>query len=446
MIPWTSPRTRALIALLAALLAIRGWQTLAVADPPALPRAPAVDAQAVTRVVLERVGGSIAFVRRADGWSLAAPVEADADRDDVEALVRTFGRGVPMRAAVGSGGGRTFGLGNDSVVTVQLFGSAGTPLVAVSVGASAGGDEAFVQLPGDPTVYRADVGGRAWLERAPRAWRDRAVLRVAPEAVTRIELVRPSGAALLERAAEGGWTVRDPAPPGSGRRGASPSATPPPADPETVSQLLALLTGLEALSVEPVDPDVDREPPAVEVRLALRDGTAHRLVVGRADGGGASVRVDARPELLRVPPRVVELLALGVEELSDRRLLPVDPADVREVSLDEDGYVFAASRGADGRWSVARPVNLAADGAALDEGVATLVSLRAEGRVDVRAPRPGASTLRVRLRDGRTETFTFGAVVRDAQGRPLLEVGTARGGVRVDASQVARLRRALGRG
>jgi hypothetical protein len=420
-------------------VAVRGWQRLADAAPPALPRATAVEAQSVSRIVLSRVGTSITLVRDGDGWALSSPVRAPADRDAVEALLRTFARGVPMRATVGEGAARTFGLGNDIVVTVQLFGAGAAPLSELSVGGSAGGDEAFVQLPGDPTVYRADVGGRERLDRTPLAWRDRTVLEMIPEDVRDLEIVRPAGSATILRTASGSWIL--------GRRGHAPSATPPPADPETVAGVLRLIAGLDALEVHPGDYAADFEHPAVEVRLGMRDGVTHRIVVGgHVESGGALLRVDTRPEVLRVPPRVAELLSLGPEDLADRRLLPVEASDVRGIALDEGGFSLVATRGEDGAWDIVRPANLAADGPALDDAAAVIVSLRAEGRVGGPPTGKGATTLRVSLRDGRTETLALGGVVRDAQGRPFLEVGTARGVVLVDGAALARVRRALGRG
>ena len=410
-----------------------------------------VIASAAQRLVMERAGTDPKAVDW-QRWVLREPIEGPADAAQVSTLLRAFAPGVPMVAEVGKADPETYGFGNDTLLTVELFKDAPTPAVSLLVGKSAGGPAAFVRLPGSDVAYRADVGGRARFERPAADWRDKVALEVPTDEVTTLTLTRdpPEGREVLRFARgpspgpdkdgnpqPGAWGIEEGAPEGFV------------ADDATIGRIVGVVASLRAGMIHNPDYQAGFGSPAVVAELALRDGSRHTVVLGgQAEEGAAFVKVDDRPEVFRVSAQVGRVLTLPVAALRDRTVLAFDPATVASATLSEGGLTVMLEQSGDGArtWTVAQPANMDADQTLARKLVEDLSTLRADGLPDDGAFTPSGGTLTLRFRDGTKQVLELGALERDADNRPLVRVRVGGRVFQLKAVVVAELRRAFGRG
>jgi hypothetical protein len=357
-----------------------------------------------------------------------------------------------MLAEVGKADPETYGFGNDSVVTVELFKDGPTPAVSLIVGKSAGGPNAFVRLPGSDVAYRADVGGRARFERPAADWRDKVALEVPTDEVASLTLTRspPEGREVVRFARgpspgpdkdgnpqPGPWGIVEGAPKGFV------------ADDATIGRIVGVVGSIRAGMIHNPDFQAGFDAPAVVAELALRDGSRHTVVLGgQAEEGAAFVKVDDRPEVFRVSAQVGRVLTLPVAALRDRTVLAFDPATVASATLVEGGLTVMLEQSGDGArtWTVAQPANMDADQTLARKLVDDLSTLRADGLTEDGAFTPSGGTLTLRFRDGTKTVLELGSLERDADNRPLVRVRLDGRVFQLKSVVVAELRRAFGRG
>jgi hypothetical protein len=451
-------KTLVLLGLTFTLAAAWGAGTLGEdgTTTTALPSTPPLALAAVTRIVLAGPAQRVILARvegeGAPRWNLVEPLKAPADVAQVQALLKSFGPGIPMLAEAGDGTAETFGFQNDVAVTVEIYTDGSTPAASLILGKSAGGPTAFVRIPGSDLAYRADVGGRGRYERPAAEWRDKLLLDVPTDEVAALVITRAttSGKETLRfgrgpsagldkdgNPVPGPWALLEGAP--AGFR----------VDDPTLARIVGVLAGLRAGMIHHEGYEAGFEAPAAVAELELRDGKRHRLVLGaRGEDGAAFVRVDDRAEVFRVSGQVGRMLTLPLEALRDRAIFQFEPSAVASMALKEGGTTVVLEQSADGArsWTVAQPANVDADQQAARKLVEDLAGLRADGLPPDTSFASAGGTLTLRLRDGRTRELEIGLLERDADNRPLVRVRTEGRVYQVKAVVVQELRRAFGRG
>jgi hypothetical protein len=452
-------KTRVL-ATIAALLAVLVAVALQPgAAPAALPVVPGVApddvqrlviASALDRIVLERGSPDRASPDHAR-WRLVSPLDAPADAEQVRTLLRQFGTGVGLRARMGEGDPKPFGLDTEGAVNVQLFTGAESPVLALDIGRDAGGGATFVRLPGAAEVYRADVGGRMRFARPAADWRDKAVLALEPANVAQLVLNRGGEALTFTRGPSPGTDKDGAALPGPW----TSDRTDLDVDTPTVESLVTALCRMRAGEIHNPTYEAGFDAPAARVELRMQDGDTHTVVLGgRTERTAAFVRVDDRPDVYRVAAPVGRQLGQPDDAFRNRSILLFDPADVASVTLADGGLTIVLEQSADGTgtWSVAQPANMDVDQQAAQELAQTLSALRADTLVADPSFQPSGAVFTIRFRDGRATTLEVGGAERDADNRPVVRVragqkGAAQGRVHlVGQSTIVALRRAFGRG
>lgn len=166
-----------------------------------LPALPGFDPASAVELRLGRVDAPTVLQKTSAGWGITAPVEAEADPTEVEAIVGQLAGGIRPELALPPDP-EGYGLSGGNEVRVDVRGAQGD-LLSVVVGADAGGGGTFVRLPDDDTVYRAQIGGRSLYDRPVRTLLDRRVADCSPAAVTTVEL--PGGTRAVRGAT--GWSA-----------------------------------------------------------------------------------------------------------------------------------------------------------------------------------------------------------------------------------------------
>lgn len=289
-------------------LAIITWWPRS-APPDAAPQAALPALAALARIELSRGEARWAAVRTAAGWRVE-PSGDPLDAGVAAQLAEVLSAPVPLSPVTGPPGDLTrFGVGPGSL-RVRLVPSDGEP-ITFRLGKTLGGRETFLALPSG-RVVRAGAGLRRAFDRAPDAWRERALLPDLPaSAIRRIERREAGGVGwiLARDAADAPWSWIEP----SGWR----------LDPAAAD---AVLTSLATLRAESFDVPADQAWP-VRVVVTRADGGAVTLRVGPS--GGATVAVAVGDRRAQVHPSRLLFLDVPAERLRDTRVVPPNLGAIR---------------------------------------------------------------------------------------------------------------------
>lgn len=415
-----------------------------VEQGPALPALPRLDPKEVTRLTIgDQINTLVIERANADApWRIVAPLEYAADKRMVDGYVKALSAGIPMETRVDEGNLEEYVVDDQHALRAELYTAASpTPALAVVVGKSAGGESSFVRLPGSDTVYRASVGARSRFERPAAEWRDRVVLEVARESVKRLVLTRGAERLVFQRG-EGSKDAEGKAVPGAWSLEGSATAI----DSDTVELLVHNLVRIRAGELHNADYEAGFDRPAAVAELTVEDGSAHTIVVGgREDARSAWLKVDDRPEVVRVSSKVKKELAFTLADLRDRSLAKIDRRQVREISWGE-GSVTVAARWIpeELKWKVVQPANVELEQRGLHQAVAILAALRAAAIAPDAVFTPSGATARLGLADGTHWQLDLGQA--DASTGALRARVTGRPEVfLVDPRQIAEVRAGFGR-
>ena len=230
------------------------------------------DPQTVTQVALVYPDRELHLAHDDAGWNITQPIEARADSEAVDNLVkavdeaeisRTLDEPQPDLALYGL---------DTPAVTVRLTLRDGTQLPHITVGNDTPvGYAVYVQRAGEDSILLTPQSFRLGMTKQPTDLRDKTVLAFDKEQVSRIEVSRPATAepATVLRKADRGWTL-------------DPDR---PTDEATVSTFLTSLSGMRAQDfIDQPGADLTAfglDPPQLEVGLTLtEDSPRLRLLVG----------------------------------------------------------------------------------------------------------------------------------------------------------------------
>lgn len=286
--------------------------------------------EAVTSLRVEPKGGDALEARRDGGeWRLVAPLEAAADRDEVEAIVGDLAR-LELRGTVVVDPADVAPFGLDAPphsVSITLDDGA---TLALAVG-----DETpdtglrYAQVTGDRRVIAVPSTIAATLDKNPFDLRDRRLWRLDRTEMRRLQIAGPAGGYALERFEEREeWGIVEPLRTQAGRW--------------AVSSLLGDLEGLkmEAIIAETASPDEliasGLAHPDYTVEIVLEGGATHTLTVGSGVEGEEQyhARLAADDRIVSIPKRVVDTLSKGVDEIRAKRLMDIASFEVRDFAVE----------------------------------------------------------------------------------------------------------------
>lgn len=334
----------------------------------------------IERLVIERIGAPRTVLSRADGvWRLVEPYSASVDAASVMKMADAISF-APIEDVISESDllklGRTRGdyaldapavrltaVGRDGAEETVLFGCR-TPATNGVYAAISEIDAVF--------VVPADV--RKAVDVPAEAFRNRAVLPIAAEAVSAIDLKRGAGTVLAFSRDGESWRLPE---------GLASSAK--------VKDFLGRLSSARALGfVWPVgasnetdhvtssylagyglDPDS-----AVTVTLKCGDGVSRQISLGKEAGDGmVYALVHGGTAIVTVSADLKDAASQDAALFADSRLVPVDIRTVASFSLTDgkDRYAFVFDKTAG--WSLESPIVAPADQAAVEETLKRILSL-----------------------------------------------------------------------
>jgi hypothetical protein len=209
-------------------------------------------------------------------------------------------------------------------------------------------------------VILAVLGGAYYLyeirwapEREQAESRKGRVFAVEPKDVTKVEIKRGPDTVRLERAPDG-WEMTAPV---KARANG----------PEVDGLLTTILTAkidreIAATPASPAEFGLDK--PAADIDFTLKDGKQVGLAVGAKSPTGVWVYASekGKPAVFMLPDSVAREASRPAADLRDRTILSYNRADVTGVDIVTTEGAIAVEPADGGRWNIARPVALPADG------------------------------------------------------------------------------------
>ncbi len=287
------------------------------------------------------------------GWRLAEPIRFALSERPLASLADAIST-LHYTNRIDDADPERFGLADPTHrLTVIATEDQQTRRFTLALGRVSAAGRAYLQRDDDPAVYVVDDTLHQQLLGADlTAWRRTGLDRIEPATLREIALQRPDGAITLAQH-DGRWAFQS---------GATGRAA------DSAAQELVNVVNLLTIEAFVRDHPADLEPFGLdEPRYALtlrgrptdpndpNTAATHRLRVGRstdlADKNAYAMWDDAQT-VFTIPVRQTQPLDKPVDELRDARITPVEPQDVRRVTVTDDPgdaprlrLVFE-----DGRW------------------------------------------------------------------------------------------------
>jgi hypothetical protein len=326
-----------LIGLLAAVVAAL-YGLGRRAEPPAsapsdAPLVRAFEEDAVREIDLACAGAGVTLRKGTSaGWRITRPIEAEADprrvHEVVAALQQARVRKVIADAAPDPG---AFGL-SPAACTVRVELAAGAPALSVRLGrGSPVGTERYAAGE-DARVVFTDASLYGAVSRGVDGFREKRLVPVESEAITRIALDRPDGR-LVVSSSEGIWRVESPI-----RDLASSSAC---------TALARAVTAIELAGPASVRPPADAHPErSLRLEVTTRGGGAPiRAFVARAGIGGTRLGWREGGSFAGlVEESAAKDLERPTESYRDPRIAPFFGPDVRRVTIERGATTLRVER------------------------------------------------------------------------------------------------------
>lgn len=392
-----------LTVLLAAVVVALFWLGRGAAPPPAAPPDdPLVKAfteESVHEIDLACEGPAVTLARAMPrGWRLTRPVKAEADPRRVHDVVAALQDARVLRVIAGKAADpATFGL-SPAACTVQIRFGTGTPAATLRLGRpSPVGTERYAARE-DARVVFTDASLYTAVSAGAEVFREKRLVPVDPEAITRIALDRPDGRIVVASVA-GVWRVEAPQ-----RDAASAGAC---------TGLARAITVLELAGPSTVRPPVDAHPERrVRLQVTARgeDAPIVAFVATAGIGGKRLGWREGHEQAGLVEESAARELDRPPDSFRDPRIAPFISLDVRRLTIERGGTELRLVRkDAASPWSGSfGSAAFAVDGARVDALLNRLSGMTEAGFEPGPAATKATGTIAVEGERGELARWTFG--------------------------------------
>ena len=312
---------------------------------------PGTSSDALSEILLRKQGNPDVRLLRGDGgWTLASPIQAPADQDQVSVLVAGLASAKRQETIVDKGADlHEFGLDSPTgAVTFRPASPTAKPLALFFGADNPSGRYSYGMVDGLPEVFMLDQNVKTLTLKTADDLRDK---RVWTFDVAQVQAVSAPGLALKRD--KGIWSLRS-------------AAGDEPAKGQAVTDWLEQPAGLKADKV----PSEDGKGAfglgsGKSIDLALTDGTRLKLLVGakgkprvpagarkgtKATPDGIYVQVAGRKPVYHLPDNLVMTLQKAAQELADRNAFLLSAQNVQRFEVSGPGGTLQAAQ-ADGHWA-----------------------------------------------------------------------------------------------
>ncbi len=330
---------------------------------------------AITGLDIGAMQGPIRLAKTDGKWVITAPLQAEADAREVQAMIRALVLGKVTRAVDDTGSALApFGL-EQPVVTITVH--AGEQQETLSIGDSGPLSNTLYVLRGsDHKVLLTDLAPKDFINKTVLTFRRKELLRFVQNDVDRVRLTYPTTEIVLYNVAKDkpkpSWKIRYP--------------IEAEADQTEVRSLMFRLEDLKAMSI--IDPGPERDAvakrltaPKVKVTIHTAEGDQTvKLYQPDPESGEAIAETKPDAPLYRVNPTAIKDLTKELFTLQDKRLLGIDYTDIAMLSVKtrDKEYVLINQNG---EWVLEDQPTEKVSQQAADLFVSRVANLPAEERV-----------------------------------------------------------------
>jgi len=292
----------------------------------------------------------VELVKMDGTWRLLSPIDAAADANQVDQFITalrdaTIERRIPKDEAENL---KSYGLDTDTGTQgrLELTLAGGRTLPAIVVGNTTPVDfHAFVRVEGKDEVLLTPLIFHTSIKKTGFDFRNKTLLHVDPQAISRLTLDKPGQKIVLERKGDD-WTLLSP--------------TSDRADAETARGLVSTLPTIEAIAYFD-GPEVNRpkfglDAPSLTVTADVTGAAPVSFKLGTADEeppAGTYFERGSDAQVAKVAAWAPTSYGIGANDVRDRRLVRCKASDVVRMTFTRDGDTFTLVREANGKpWSI----------------------------------------------------------------------------------------------
>ena len=296
----------------------------------------------VQRVEITRRGSASSTVvqRNKDGWQITSPESLRADTDSVTTLVSTFTDLAEDRVIEEKAGNLAeFGLADPATRVVVN----GKHTLLLGEETPTGGG-VYAKLDGSPKVVTVASHVKSSLDKAASDLRDKRLLPVEEDKLTRVELTARGTTVELARNAQKEWQIVQPRPLRADNLAAS----------ELVRQLKDARMDLTE------DPTEAAKKFSYGSRVALAavtDASGRHTIEVRKSGEAHYARSSAVSGIFKVGNAVAEAVNKSLEDLRNKKLFDFGFNDPSKILLRDGAKQYYFTRGGDKWWSNGKQVD-----------------------------------------------------------------------------------------
>ena len=195
-----------------------------------------------------------------------------------------------------------------------------------------------------------------------------AILKLDESTITRVELKKQNAEPIvLAKSSSGSWQIAEPKPFNADQSNVS----------STLSSL-ATLNSERVIDDKPSDlKQYGLDPPVVEVDITTKDNKPQKLFLGDDSPTGSSVYATRAgdPRVFTIASYLKNAIAKNLNDLRDKRLLPVNADQVSRFELIHKGQTIEFGRNKE-EWQILQPKPLRADSTQVGELLSKLTDAR----------------------------------------------------------------------
>jgi uncharacterized protein DUF4340 len=256
----------------------------------------------ISSLVLENESGQTVITKEGTDWKIKKPFEADADPTEMSAWLGQL-TSAKVEEFVGEAAGdlAKYGLDKPKLSLKAKLQDGSERVVAIG---SKTGESYYAKNSDRPQVVKVESILYDRLNIKPFELRDRQIVKLNREELTRVEIKNPNGTLIAEKDKDGKWIIKEPAD-----------------KKEKEAQMSKIFSSIEQKAMEILDqPPASARPklakPAVEVQVTDRSGKTTVLSLSSADGDNAYISVKGRPGIYKVRKQVVEDLSFKPADMA----------------------------------------------------------------------------------------------------------------------------------
>lgn len=305
----------------------------------------------VTAITLYRDGRSVSLKKKEDNnWKIVSPKELDADSDAISDLLNSvkYAR-VKKFVEENASDLQPYGLGKPSA-RVELWFNEKQAAISFGKKAEDKANLTYASVDGTQRVIELDASLVQKITAAPDDWRNKQLVKLAPEKITRVEIETPETHMRLEQsgAEPKQWMMVEP--------------EQKQADNSHIDALLRSLSKAKAVRFVGVKELAESkrrlETPKIRVLLwKTPEEQPEKLAFAKADAEGEWLVLTSSGDTAVVKDGLVKQLPLKPDELADKSVVHFKAADVEQIGLKTADKEYSLKR-KDVNWSVPRGLHM----------------------------------------------------------------------------------------